>query len=67
MATAAAATTARLSRDAAKLMLGNLAFAYDELLVQLPLHLLQAVVSYQQLVKVIEHWLALLPRLGGKC
>lgn len=48
-------------------MLGNLAVAHGKLLVQLPLHLLQAVVGHQQLVEVIERWLALLPRLDGKC
>lgn len=41
-------------------------FAQGELLVQLPLHLLQAVVGNQQLAEVIEGWLALLPRLDGK-
>lgn len=65
-AAAAAAATARLSRDTAKFVFGNLMFAQGELLVQLPLHLLQAVVGNQQLAEVIEGWLALLPRLDGK-
>lgn len=64
--TSAATATARASLGAAKFVFGNLAFADGELLVQLPLHLLQAVVGDQQLAKVTEGWPALLPRLDGK-
>lgn len=57
--------TARLSGDAAKLVLGDFVFAGGEALVHLPLYLLQAAVGHQQLLQLIERRLSLLPRLDG--